>query len=594
AEAGGVAGLAAAAGRGTAPESTSPFVSNSNGANRQLAEMAMEAAGLVFDLLQNVASIPPPRHQTNPSSEHKRRRLQRHSQLHPLAKQRNLHLLLRPPPNEPKRRDRNVQLVLPAPQIRARPLHPGRVQDVPGRSDLLLRQHREHPRSGQPSSPTSSGARTSRHPPPQAATNREWRCEDAVRLRADGSCGGSSRIFRLVGSARASSAHFNSCFPRSLLDLLCPPSATLRKIAYSAFRCVLDVDASSRPLASPPADLVVDVRVQHRVVVHERLLAQQIARASAAVLCDQELRDGRPDIHCGPTVPRGSPGCFRAGLGLPRSWRRDRQRAAVASRTGTPRPTESSPGQGLRTRSRLAGCASCIAAYDWKATLPTIADAADTQRLVAEPTTPKTATGEKRDDAAAAAAAAPEQPGDDPRAPLERFRQRKPLSVTDLVSPACDEAGELGAQSARGASPQGDKRGYVRPEDLECHSRAKDVESDGHDEGDGSLGSGEWRSGERNHRRDQHCLPRRRGRGSNVGEGRREEDRREKEQATGSRAEDSQWLPFRLAERSDPGGTLQKHALFEPLRGSSHLLPFRHQDPPVQVFATRRQPIQAR
>lgn len=69
-----------------------------------------------------------------------------------------------------------------------------------------------------------------------------------------------------------------------------------------------------------------------------------------------------------------------------------------------------------------------------------IADAADTQRLVAEPTsTLKTTIGEKRE-AAVTASAAPEQPGDDPRAPLERFRQRKPLSVTDLVSPAwCEQ-----------------------------------------------------------------------------------------------------------------------------------------------------------
>jgi exonuclease V len=68
-----------------------------------------------------------------------------------------------------------------------------------------------------------------------------------------------------------------------------------------------------------------------------------------------------------------------------------------------------------------------------------IADAADTQRLKAEPTTPKSATGEKRD-AAVAASAAPEQPGEDPRAPLERFRKKKPLSVTDLVSPAwCEQ-----------------------------------------------------------------------------------------------------------------------------------------------------------
>lgn len=39
-----------------------------------------------------------------------------------------------------------------------------------------------------------------------------------------------------------------------------------------------------------------------------------------------------------------------------------------------------------------------------------------------------------------AAAEAPEQPGDDPRAPIKRFRGRKPLSVTDLVSPAwCEQ-----------------------------------------------------------------------------------------------------------------------------------------------------------
>lgn len=66
------------------------------------------------------------------------------------------------------------------------------------------------------------------------------------------------------------------------------------------------------------------------------------------------------------------------------------------------------------------------------------ADAADAQRLTADPpsdlqpTSPK----ETQDDASTA----PEQPGDDPRAPLERFRRRKPLSVTDLVSPAwCEQ-----------------------------------------------------------------------------------------------------------------------------------------------------------
>jgi len=76
-----------------------------------------------------------------------------------------------------------------------------------------------------------------------------------------------------------------------------------------------------------------------------------------------------------------------------------------------------------------------------------------------------------------------------------------------------------------------------------------------------------------------------------------EEERKtgaKKRQATGSRAEDSQWLPLRLAERSHPRGTLQKHAFFKPRRGASHFLHLRHQDPPVQVFATRRQPFQAR
>jgi exonuclease V len=84
---------------------------------------------------------------------------------------------------------------------------------------------------------------------------------------------------------------------------------------------------------------------------------------------------------------------------------------------------------------RSAFSRTCI-----KRSLPlAIADAADTQRLKAEPTTPKSATGEKRD-AAVAASTAPEQPGEDPRAPLERFRKKKPLSVTDLVSPAwCEQ-----------------------------------------------------------------------------------------------------------------------------------------------------------
>ncbi|KAM0717987.1 hypothetical protein Q7P37_006319 [Cladosporium fusiforme] len=54
-----------------------------------------------------------------------------------------------------------------------------------------------------------------------------------------------------------------------------------------------------------------------------------------------------------------------------------------------------------------------------------------------EPSTPKTASGEKNNDAATKA---PEQPGEDPRAPLDRFRSKKPLSVTDLVSPAwCEQ-----------------------------------------------------------------------------------------------------------------------------------------------------------
>jgi hypothetical protein len=47
----------AAGGRGTAPESTTPFLANTNGGNRELVEEAVEAAGLVFDLLQNVVSL---------------------------------------------------------------------------------------------------------------------------------------------------------------------------------------------------------------------------------------------------------------------------------------------------------------------------------------------------------------------------------------------------------------------------------------------------------------------------------------------------------------------------------------------------------
>jgi hypothetical protein len=47
----------AAGGRGTAPESTTPFLANTNGGNRELVEKAVEAAGLVFDLLQNVVSL---------------------------------------------------------------------------------------------------------------------------------------------------------------------------------------------------------------------------------------------------------------------------------------------------------------------------------------------------------------------------------------------------------------------------------------------------------------------------------------------------------------------------------------------------------
>jgi hypothetical protein len=55
--AGGFSGIAAG-GRGTAPESTTPFLANSNGGgNRELAGRAVEAAGQVFDLLQNVVSL---------------------------------------------------------------------------------------------------------------------------------------------------------------------------------------------------------------------------------------------------------------------------------------------------------------------------------------------------------------------------------------------------------------------------------------------------------------------------------------------------------------------------------------------------------
>lgn len=72
------------------------------------------------------------------------------------------------------------------------------------------------------------------------------------------------------------------------------------------------------------------------------------------------------------------------------------------------------------------------------------ADVADTQRLVADATGLSASSEQQREtgynESAAAAAEAPEQPGDDPRAPLERFRRRKPLSVTDLVSPAwCEQ-----------------------------------------------------------------------------------------------------------------------------------------------------------
>jgi hypothetical protein len=46
-----------AGGRGTAPESTTPFLANTNGGNRELVGRAVEAAGLVFDSLQNVVSL---------------------------------------------------------------------------------------------------------------------------------------------------------------------------------------------------------------------------------------------------------------------------------------------------------------------------------------------------------------------------------------------------------------------------------------------------------------------------------------------------------------------------------------------------------
>jgi hypothetical protein len=47
----------AAGARGTAPESTAPFLANTNEGNRELVERAVEAAGLVFGLLQNVVSL---------------------------------------------------------------------------------------------------------------------------------------------------------------------------------------------------------------------------------------------------------------------------------------------------------------------------------------------------------------------------------------------------------------------------------------------------------------------------------------------------------------------------------------------------------
>jgi hypothetical protein len=46
-----------AAGRGTAPESTTPFLSNANVGNRELIGKAVEAAESVFDLLQNIVSL---------------------------------------------------------------------------------------------------------------------------------------------------------------------------------------------------------------------------------------------------------------------------------------------------------------------------------------------------------------------------------------------------------------------------------------------------------------------------------------------------------------------------------------------------------
>lgn len=64
------------------------------------------------------------------------------------------------------------------------------------------------------------------------------------------------------------------------------------------------------------------------------------------------------------------------------------------------------------------------------------ADSADLQRDIAEPSAEKATASPPPD----GAAQAPEQPGEDPRAPIERFRSKRPLSVTDLVSPAwCEQ-----------------------------------------------------------------------------------------------------------------------------------------------------------
>jgi hypothetical protein len=179
-----------AGGRGTAPESTTPFLASTNGGNRELVGRAVEAAGLVFDSLQNVVSLvgdgdddddddddvannrPAASPQTDTSGQHQRRGDQRDGKLHPVAEQRDLHFPLGPSPDEQRRRSRagQRQRFVSPPQAQSESVHTLGVQDVSQRSDLLLREYREHVSRGIFQQQHTSLSLDDSHPDTVAAT----------------------------------------------------------------------------------------------------------------------------------------------------------------------------------------------------------------------------------------------------------------------------------------------------------------------------------------------------------------------------------------------------------------------------------------